>query len=203
MVANGDADKGLWLTEFGFSTCGTASKVCVTTQQQAEFTRDSFRIAAGWSYVRAAMVYTMRNPSDTPNNRLAQFGLVNHDFSKKPAYDAFKSALHEFYGPNAAAQPDASAGIGSGVRLRQRLGIGLERQRQRERRRRQSDDHDRLARRRPHQAQVQRQEAASAAAARSSCARLRGTGRGYSARSRGWRRRASRLSAARPRSRSS
>jgi hypothetical protein len=113
MVAKGDSDKGLWLTEFGFSTCGTANKVCVDAQQQAEYTKESFRIAAGWSYVRAAMVYNLRNIDDTPNNRLSQFGLVNHDFSPKPAYAAFKEALHAYYGPNATAQPDPNAVTGS------------------------------------------------------------------------------------------
>lgn len=124
MVAKGDADKGLWLTEFGFSTCGTADKVCVNQQQQAQYTKDSFRIAAGWSYVRAAMIYNLRNISDTPNDRLGQFGLVNRDFTPKPAYDALKQALHEYYAPNAAAQPDASAGIGSGTGTGTRPGTG-------------------------------------------------------------------------------
>jgi hypothetical protein len=122
MVAKGDADKGLWLTEFGFTTCGSADKVCVNAAQQAEYTKESFRIAAGWSYVRAAIIYNLRNIDDTPNNRLSQFGLVNRDFSQKPAYAAFKSALHEYYGPNAAAQPDPDAataaptGAGTGTR---------------------------------------------------------------------------------------
>jgi hypothetical protein len=109
MVAKGDADKGLWLTEFGFTTCGTADKVCVNASQQAEYTKESFRIAAGWSYVRAAIVYNLRNIDDTPNNRLSQFGLVNRDFTPKPAYAAFKEALHAYYGPNATAQPDPDA----------------------------------------------------------------------------------------------
>jgi len=121
MVAKGDADKGLWLTEFGYSTCGTGSKDCVTADQQAEFTRDSFRIAAGWSYVRAAVVYNLRNIDDTPNSRLSQFGLVNHDFSPKPAYAAFKDALHTYYdGANATVagtSGDAATGSTTGVEV--------------------------------------------------------------------------------------
>jgi hypothetical protein len=118
MVAHGDSDKGLWLTEFGFSTCGTGDKVCVTPEQQAQYTKDSFKIAAGWSYVRAAMVYNLRNIGDTPNSRLEQYGLVRRDWSKKPAYEALKQALHEYYGPNAAPQPDpdaATAGADTGT----------------------------------------------------------------------------------------
>ena len=113
MVEKGDADKDLWLTEFGFSTCGTGSSVCVSPEKQAEYTKDSFRIAAGWSYVRGAFVYNMRNTSDAPNDRNAQFGLLNRDFSRKPAYEALKSALHEYYGPNAAAQADPDAATGN------------------------------------------------------------------------------------------
>ena len=114
MVAKGDADKGLWLTEFGFSTCGNADKVCVDQQQQADYTRDSFKIAAGWSYVRAAMVYTLRNVDDG-GGRLAQYGLVDRDFGRKPAYEAFKQALHTYYGPNARpGGADGWAGNGNG-----------------------------------------------------------------------------------------
>jgi hypothetical protein len=108
MVARGEADKGLWLTEFGFSTCNDGSKDCVSSAKQAAFTKESFKIAAGWGYVKGAWVYNLRNQTDN-NDRLSQYGLVNADFSKKPAYDAFSDALHTYYGPNAAAQPDASA----------------------------------------------------------------------------------------------
>ena len=117
MVDKGDADKKLWLTEFGFSTCGSGSKVCVSHEKQAEYTKDSFRIASGWSYVRGAFIYNLRNISDDPNDRLGQFGLVNRNFSKKPAYEALKSALHEYYGPNATAQTNTeSTDDGTGSR---------------------------------------------------------------------------------------
>ena len=109
MVANGDADKGLWLTEFGFSTCGTGDKVCVSADQQAQYVKDSFRIAAGWSYVRAAIIYNLRNIGDSPNSRLEQYGLVRRDWTKKPAYEALKQAFNEYYGPNAVRQPDPDA----------------------------------------------------------------------------------------------
>jgi hypothetical protein len=113
MVAHGDGDKGLWLTEFGFSTCHDGSQDCVSSDQQAQYTKDSFRIAAGWSFVRGAYVYNLRNQDDTPD-RLSQYGLVNRDFSRKPAYAALSDALHTYYGPNAVPQPDASATTGQG-----------------------------------------------------------------------------------------
>jgi hypothetical protein len=112
MVARGEADKGLWLTEFGFSSCTDGSKECVSAAKQAAFTKESFKIAAGWNYVKGAWVYNLRNQTDN-GDRLSQYGLVNADFSRKPAYDAFADALHTYYGAGATAQPDANATTGT------------------------------------------------------------------------------------------
>jgi polysaccharide biosynthesis protein PslG len=93
MVRHGDADKDIWLTEFGFSTCGTGDRWCVTQEQQAEYTKDSFRIARGWDYVRAAIAYNLRNKGTGATDREGQFGLIHRDFSPKPAYQAFQEAM--------------------------------------------------------------------------------------------------------------
>jgi polysaccharide biosynthesis protein PslG len=91
--AHGQAHKQLWLTEFGFSSCGNAESWCVTERQQAEYTRDSLRLVKGWPFVRAGLVYNLRNKGSNPRGREDQFGLVRRDFSRKPAYKAFKDAL--------------------------------------------------------------------------------------------------------------
>jgi hypothetical protein len=93
MKRHGDGDKGLWLTEFGFSTCGDGDRWCVSRSQQAEYTKDSFRIAADWPYVKAAIAYNLRNKGNVPDDREDQFGLVERDFTPKPAWDAFKEAM--------------------------------------------------------------------------------------------------------------
>jgi polysaccharide biosynthesis protein PslG len=120
--AHGQAHKQLWLTEFGFSSCGDAESWCVTEQEQAEYTRDSLRLVKGWSFVEAGLVYNLRNKGSDPSGREDQFGLVRRDFSRKPAYTAFKQAL---------AGPPAPAGVATGSRAgrvrilrRRRLRLG-------------------------------------------------------------------------------
>lgn len=92
MVANGDADLDLWATEFGSSSCtpGTHFR-CVGTALQAKYTADYYRILAGFPYVRAAVTYNLRDTTSDPV--IGRFGLVERDFTPKPAYYAFKAAL--------------------------------------------------------------------------------------------------------------
>jgi polysaccharide biosynthesis protein PslG len=95
MSAHGDGDKQLWLTEFGWSTCGDGDRWCVSEQQQADFVRAGLRLVRGWPFVRAAIVYNLRNKGSDPTDREHQFGLVRRDFSPKPGYVAFQQALSE------------------------------------------------------------------------------------------------------------
>jgi hypothetical protein len=95
LAAHGDGDKGLWLTELGWSSClpGGTDAWCVSDAQQAQYVGDALRIAAGWPYVKAVVIYGLRNTGSDPNDRESQFGLVNQDFTLKPAYAAFQRAL--------------------------------------------------------------------------------------------------------------
>lgn len=96
MVANGDADKGLWLTEFGWSTCASGSSSwCVTEAKQSEYVNDAFRIARedNWGYVKAMLVYNLRNKGTDPADRESQFGLLRRDFTAKPGWLRFRDAM--------------------------------------------------------------------------------------------------------------
>jgi polysaccharide biosynthesis protein PslG len=104
MIANHD-DKPIWITEFGWTT-GTASGWRVSEAQQADFIGASFSLLAKKSYVRSAIVYNLREKGTDPASHEDNFGLVNRDFSPKPAYQALKHALT--VGP-----PAASAGSSS------------------------------------------------------------------------------------------
>jgi polysaccharide biosynthesis protein PslG len=99
MEAHGDGGKELWLTEIGFSTCGTGDRWCVGEAAQAEYILDSFRIAREWPYVRAAVVYNLRNKGTDPTDRESQFGLLRRDFTRKPSYSAFRLAMLGFSPP--------------------------------------------------------------------------------------------------------
>lgn len=98
MRANGHGEKGLWLTEFGFSDCGRGDRWCVSAKNQAEFVRDSMRIAARWRYVRAAILYELRDSGTARQDRESRFGLVSRRFRPKPAYRAFRDAMRRRYG---------------------------------------------------------------------------------------------------------
>jgi hypothetical protein len=91
--AHGDGHKSLWLTEFGFSSCGNGDRWCVSERQQATYVADSLRIVRDWPFVAAAVVYNLRNKGSNPTDREDQFGLLHHDFTPKPAYGAFADAL--------------------------------------------------------------------------------------------------------------
>lgn len=95
MVAHGESAVGMWQTEVGFSSCTSgSSRWCVTEQQQAEYTADTFRIARErMPYVKAVVAYNLRGKGTDPADREAQFGLVNRDFTPKPAYAALALAL--------------------------------------------------------------------------------------------------------------
>jgi hypothetical protein len=99
MLARGD-DKPLWFTEFGWNT---STKKCdpgagmwtggVSAETQAAYLKDALELMAGDAYVQVALWYNFRNnfwanDADEPE---ARFGLVRTDFSRKPAYYAFKS----------------------------------------------------------------------------------------------------------------
>lgn len=96
MVVNGDAEKGLWLTEFGWSTCASgASSWCVSESKQSEYVNDAFRIAREhrWTYVEAMLVYNLRNKGTATTDRESQFGLLRRDFSPKPGWAGFRDAM--------------------------------------------------------------------------------------------------------------
>jgi hypothetical protein len=95
LVANGAADKPMWITELGWPTCpGGAAYRCVTEAQQATYLKAAFDLVKTTysSYVRAIFIYHYGDflPGD-PNDREQWFGLSHVDGTHKPAYDTFKA----------------------------------------------------------------------------------------------------------------
>jgi hypothetical protein len=89
MVANGDSDP-MWLTEFGFANCPAAG-VCVPTDTQARYVASSLQKAATFNYVKVVLLFRLRDWY--PSGRNLGYGLLNQDWSPKPAYAAAQSAL--------------------------------------------------------------------------------------------------------------
>jgi hypothetical protein len=83
--------KPLWLTEFGYTACDVAP--CVTPAAQAQLIAQSVRTLPQFPFVRGATLYQLRDMTDVPGSWEDNFGLVHRDFTRRPAYAAFKAAL--------------------------------------------------------------------------------------------------------------
>lgn len=88
----------LWLTEFGWDSCGATGRSltnlpCVTPATQASNLLDVFRGLSLHPAVRAAIAF---NAIDNP--RIA-FGALNEDFAPKPSFYALRAAFAGRAGP--------------------------------------------------------------------------------------------------------
>jgi polysaccharide biosynthesis protein PslG len=99
MTANGDSGKQIWIDELGWSNCSNSDSTCwgfgVTESQQADYMTKAFeKLDASYPYVKAAFAYSFRNvywQNESPSDWGGNLGLLRKDFSKKPAYEAFKA----------------------------------------------------------------------------------------------------------------
>jgi len=93
MQANGDTAP-VWVSELGWSTC-TQDSYCYSQSQQASWITSAYRMldSSSYSWVQAAFVYQMRDLGwDTTNAAWdSSLGLLNRDFSPKPAYTALQA----------------------------------------------------------------------------------------------------------------
>lgn len=90
MVRNGDGDKPIWFTEFGWSTSLTGPKVGVDEPTQARYLEQPVgQIRRQYPYVSHAFWYCLRDRDDwTPFEN--SFGLLHVDGSAKPAFAALQ-----------------------------------------------------------------------------------------------------------------
>lgn len=108
MVDNGDANKKLWLTEFGWST--STGTYGVSEAQQAEFLGKAIAKIQTLPYVEKVHWYNFRNwGSNDPASLNGHFGLLRKDFSPKPAFAVFKTAAAAT--ASAASVSDASGDL--------------------------------------------------------------------------------------------
>ena len=98
------------MTEFGWSTTKTecnagasAGKKLggVSPQTQATFMQQAYHCLAQpqYSYVKAAMWFELFNNGNT-SDPLDNFGLLNHDYSPKPAFERLRRLLPELRDPS-------------------------------------------------------------------------------------------------------
>lgn len=90
MSENGDAEKPLWVTEFGATaTPGDALEY----RQQAELLPASLDVMGGVEGVPVAFWYSFRDTGDDPMTREYHYGLLDRAFSPKPGYEAYRDYI--------------------------------------------------------------------------------------------------------------
>lgn len=90
-LRNGDR-RPVWLSEFGWTSCFPAKQTegqhaCVTAKQQARNLGDIFRALRGKRWVRAAIVYRMRDTA------IESFGMLTRSGARKPAFAVLRRAF--------------------------------------------------------------------------------------------------------------
>ena len=90
MVANGDSEKSVFITESGWNDHPRWTK-SVTPSQRVQYTIDSFRYAeANWDWTEGLCIWVLRYPFPTfsyPDN----FTLITTDLQRKPIYYAIQA----------------------------------------------------------------------------------------------------------------
>jgi polysaccharide biosynthesis protein PslG len=91
MVAFGDEEKDVWLTEFGYST--TTRDGGVSAARQAEFLMKAYRSVERFPWVKALFWYAARNSPfyDDRDEYEARFGLTTTSWGLKQSYWALRA----------------------------------------------------------------------------------------------------------------
>jgi hypothetical protein len=98
MSANGDADKRIWLTEYGAPTSGVSSysqKIVISEDEQARMVDDAYKLVMRSSWAGPLFWYEYQDLClpDATKSAECYYGLVRHDGTAKPSYTAYGSAL--------------------------------------------------------------------------------------------------------------
>jgi hypothetical protein len=103
MVAHGDGNKPIWMTELGWSSTNGGPTSCtrgqwtgqkpsgVSEANQAAFLSKAYSCLANDPYVTLASWFTLRDTNDIPVDELNHYGLLRVDGSPKPALSAFRA----------------------------------------------------------------------------------------------------------------
>jgi hypothetical protein len=93
MVAHGDGNKQIWLTEFGAPTNGPDQSNFVSEAMQAQIATDSIQLYRRFSWAGPMFWYNYTDTGTSTSTNENFFGLVRGDGSQKPAYNAFVQAI--------------------------------------------------------------------------------------------------------------
>ena len=108
LMSHGE-DKPIWLTEFGWNTSNIRGSVSwmngVDEKTQALYTEQALTKVGQWSYVDVAIVFELVDEDNDAGDRNANFGLLRHDGTAKPAFEAFRRGTLALNSATSAADP--------------------------------------------------------------------------------------------------
>lgn len=93
MIAHGDANKKIWITEFGVPTNGPDSYWYVSEDRQVQMVADTLGLYKTYLWAGPLFWYTLEDNGMSTNTNENFFGLIRHDKGLKPAYNALKSTI--------------------------------------------------------------------------------------------------------------
>jgi hypothetical protein len=109
MVENGDAQKQLWLTEFGWASTqnpapGFEYAAQNSEQEQADYIGRAFRMGRDkYAWMGPMLVFQLNfalpSIAENPNDERVAWGLIRRDGSKRPSFFAFQAYGREWNQP--------------------------------------------------------------------------------------------------------
>jgi hypothetical protein len=91
MLANGDGDKPVWITEMGWTVNAPPDQPGIgvsPTQQAAYLTSALDRVRSEWPWVEMVAVWNLSRPA--PGNPFAGYSLIDQAGNPRPAYEAWQ-----------------------------------------------------------------------------------------------------------------
>ncbi|MBN1933523.1 MAG: SH3 domain-containing protein [Anaerolineae bacterium] len=101
MAKNGDGNKRVWATEFGWPTndgmgvppnAGYEFAANLTEQQQADYIVRAYQWSKSWGHAGTMFLWNLNFwPTVGAGNEMAKYGIVRGDWSPRPAYTALQN----------------------------------------------------------------------------------------------------------------
>jgi parallel beta-helix repeat protein len=101
MAANGDGEKRIWATQFGWGTVdgmgvspspGYEFTADIDESQQADYIVRAYTWSRGWGHTEVMFLWNLNFwPIAGPENAMAKYSIVRGDWSPRPAYTALKN----------------------------------------------------------------------------------------------------------------
>lgn len=102
MIANGDADLPIWITELGAPTAGSAT-AAVTEATQSTTLIQATLLAGQYDWAGPIMWYSYKDKGTSSTDIESWFGMIRPDGSHKSLYDTYETLAHALNAKNADA----------------------------------------------------------------------------------------------------